>query len=86
MVFPSGRVTDTGEIVEIKTLKRLVIRWQNEFRPELKADGCSLCTIELEPGGIGRVAKNHFESQELARDRSAAGECRKRLQQLIDEQ
>ena len=25
------------------------IRWRNEFRPELKAEGWSLCTMEIEP-------------------------------------
>jgi hypothetical protein len=27
----------------------LVIRWQNEWEPEFKAEGPSRCTIELEP-------------------------------------
>lgn len=48
MVFADGTVGDVGEIVEIDPPKRLVIRWRNEFRPELKAEGDSLCTIELE--------------------------------------
>jgi uncharacterized protein YndB with AHSA1/START domain len=29
----------------------LVIRWQNQFKPELKAEGESLCTMELERSG-----------------------------------
>ena len=29
----------------------MVIRWQNEWKPELKAEGPSRCTIELEPVG-----------------------------------
>jgi uncharacterized protein YndB with AHSA1/START domain len=29
----------------------LVIRWQHQNKPELKAEGYSLCTIELEPTG-----------------------------------
>jgi len=49
MIHPDGRVTDLGEIVEAAPPRRLVIRWQNQFRPELKAEGESLCTIELEP-------------------------------------
>ena len=32
--------------------KRLVIdNWENQFRPEIKAEGASTCTIELEPVG-----------------------------------
>jgi uncharacterized protein YndB with AHSA1/START domain len=49
MVFSDGRVGDAGEIIEIEKPKRLVIKWRNEFRPELKAEGYSRCTIELEP-------------------------------------
>jgi uncharacterized protein YndB with AHSA1/START domain len=49
--FADGRVADTGEIVEFEPEKRLGIRWRNEFRPELKAEGWSLCTMELELAG-----------------------------------
>jgi uncharacterized protein YndB with AHSA1/START domain len=48
MVFPDGRITDSGEIVEIDRPKRLVLKWRNEFKPELKSEGYSQCTIELE--------------------------------------
>lgn len=51
MVYPDGTITDAGEIVEAEPPRRLVIRWQNQFRPELKAEGESLCTMELEPSG-----------------------------------
>ena len=47
MSHPDGRVMDTGEIVEIDLPQRLVIRWQNEWHPEFKAEGPSRCTIEL---------------------------------------
>jgi uncharacterized protein YndB with AHSA1/START domain len=49
--FPDGRVADTGEIVEFDHGKRLAIRWRNEFMPELKAEGWSLCVMEIEPEG-----------------------------------
>jgi uncharacterized protein YndB with AHSA1/START domain len=51
MMFPDGRVADTGEIVESAPPKRLAIRWRNEFRPELKAEGYSLCVMEIEAVG-----------------------------------
>ena len=51
MVYPDGRITDAGEIVEAVPPRRLVVRWRNQFKPELKAEGDSLCTIELEPCG-----------------------------------
>ena len=49
--FQDGRIADAGEIVEAERPKRLVIKWRNEFRPELKAEGYSLCTMDLEPRG-----------------------------------
>jgi uncharacterized protein YndB with AHSA1/START domain len=51
MVHPDGRILDAGEIVESEAPKRLVIRWQHQDKPELKAEGASLCTMELEPVG-----------------------------------
>ncbi|TBW39815.1 ATPase [Siculibacillus lacustris] len=50
LVLPDGRVADTGEITEFDPPKRLAIRWRNEFMPELKAEGWSLCTMDLEAG------------------------------------
>lgn len=51
LVGGDGQVMDAGEIVEAEPPRRLVIRWQNQFKPELKAEGESLCTMELEPSG-----------------------------------
>ncbi len=58
--FADGRVGDTGEVLEIDPPRRLVLRWQNEFRPELKAEGPAKCTFELEPhGGIVKLTITH---------------------------
>ena len=46
--FEDGRVADIGEILEAEPPRRLVIRWRNEFRPELKAEGYSRCTMSIE--------------------------------------
>src|ERR1700761_7890100 len=51
LVFPDGRVADTGEVLEVDPPRRLVLRWQNEFRPALKAEGPAQCTFELQPLG-----------------------------------
>ncbi|HEV2378743.1 MAG TPA: SRPBCC family protein [Terriglobia bacterium] len=51
MLFPDGRVADTGEILELDPPRRIVLRWRNEFRPELKAEGFALCTMDLEAVG-----------------------------------
>jgi uncharacterized protein YndB with AHSA1/START domain len=50
-IYPDGRVTDAGEIVESEPPRRLVIRWRHQDKPELKAEGDSYCTMELEPFG-----------------------------------
>lgn len=51
MIGPEGQLYDSGEILEAEPARRLVIRWQNQFKPELRAEGDSICTIELEPNG-----------------------------------
>src|SRR5579871_5975169 len=51
LVSDNGQVLDAGEVVEAEPPRRLVIRWQHEHKPELKAEGASLCTMELEPSG-----------------------------------
>ncbi len=55
LVSADGHTFDAGEIVEAEPPRRLVIRWQHENKPELKAEGPSRCTIELEP--LGRSVK-----------------------------
>lgn len=49
--FSDGRIADTGEVLEYDPPRRLVVKWRNEFMPELKAEGFSRCVMELEPNG-----------------------------------
>jgi uncharacterized protein YndB with AHSA1/START domain len=51
LISSEGQVFDAGEIVEAEPPRRLVIRWQHLHKPEFKAEGESLCTMELEPVG-----------------------------------
>ena len=51
LVSSDGEILDAGEIVEAEPTRRLVIRWQQQKKPELKAEGPSLCTMEIEPSG-----------------------------------
>ncbi len=51
ILMPDERVADSGEVVEIEPNRRLVLKWRNEFRPELKAEGYSRMTYELEKEG-----------------------------------
>jgi uncharacterized protein YndB with AHSA1/START domain len=39
LVASDGKVTDLGEVLEIDPPRRMVIRWQNEWKAELKAEG-----------------------------------------------
>jgi uncharacterized protein YndB with AHSA1/START domain len=49
--FDDGRIADTGEVLEYDPPRRLAVKWRNEFRPELKDEGYSLCVMELEQKG-----------------------------------
>jgi uncharacterized protein YndB with AHSA1/START domain len=59
LAFDDGRIADAGEIVEADPPRRLVIKWRNEWSPELKAEGYSLCTFEIEavPGADAEAVK-----------------------------
>ena len=65
MVSGNGQILDAGEILEAEPPRRLVIRWQHQTRPELKAEGDSLCTMELEPSGTAvRLSITHSIERE----------------------
>lgn len=51
LMIPDGRVGDAGEVLEIEPCRRLVLKWRNEFIPELKEEGYSRMTYELEEQG-----------------------------------
>lgn len=50
LMIPDGRVGDTGEVLEIDPPRKLVLSWRNEFT-ELREEGYSRATFELEPKG-----------------------------------
>ncbi len=51
IMIPDGRVGDSGTILEFDPPRRLKMTWRNEFIPEMKAEGHSTCTYELELAG-----------------------------------
>ncbi|MDQ0395078.1 SRPBCC family protein [Labrys monachus] len=60
-----GAIFDDGEIVEAEPPRRLVIRWQHQNKPELKIEGPSRCTMELEPsGGAVKLSITHTIERE----------------------
>ena len=50
-VGSDGEVKDSGKIVEIDPPRRLVLTWRNEFRPEMKEEGDSRMSYEIEAEG-----------------------------------
>ena len=74
LMFGDGRVADAGEVVEAEPGKRLVLRWRNEWKPELKEEGYTLCTIELEPkGNAVKLTVTHTMDREGSRFIQAVG-------------
>ena len=68
MLYADGTVVDSGEIVESEPPRRLVIRWRNQWSPELNAEGDSLCTMELEPAGAAvKLSITHTIEREASK-------------------
>jgi len=68
MKFTDGRVADAGEILESEPPNRLVIKWRNEFRDELKAEGFSRYVYELaEDQGVVRLTITHSIERDNAK-------------------
>jgi uncharacterized protein YndB with AHSA1/START domain len=68
MKFSDGRIADAGEVLEIDPPRRLVLKWRNEFRPELKAEGYARCVYDLEQdGGVMRLTITHSIEKEHAK-------------------
>ena len=68
LVSPNGEVLDAGEIVEADPPRRLVIRWRHQNKAELKAEGDSLCTMELEPNGPAvKLSITHIIERDASR-------------------
>ncbi len=68
LVSQNGEVWDAGEVVEAKPPKRLVLRWHHQKKPELKAEGPTLCTMELEPGaGAVKLTITHTIERESSK-------------------
>jgi len=49
--MPEIGVADSGEILEAERPRKIVIKWRNEFLPELKDAGFTRCTYEIEAAG-----------------------------------
>jgi uncharacterized protein YndB with AHSA1/START domain len=68
IVFPDGRVADSGEILEFDPPKRIVIKWRNEWSPELNAEGYSRCTMQIEQAeGAVKLTIMHVIDREASK-------------------
>jgi len=68
MKFSDGRTADSGEVLEIDPPRRLVLKWRNEFRPELKDEGFSRCEYLLEPDAdIVKLTVTHSIEKDQAK-------------------
>ncbi|MGE5616848.1 MAG: SRPBCC family protein [Bacillota bacterium] len=68
LVAADGRVWDSGEIVEAEPPRRLVIRWHHRMKPELEAEGPTLCTMELQPeAGSVKLTITHTIEREASK-------------------
>ena len=50
-MIPDGRVGDSGHVVEFDPPRKLVVTWRNEFREDLREEGYSELSHELEQMG-----------------------------------
>jgi uncharacterized protein YndB with AHSA1/START domain len=64
--FQDGCIADAGEILEAERAKRLVIKWRNEFKPEMR-------------GGFGGLAAYPVEPQIASGDRRSRDEIQNSL-------
>jgi uncharacterized protein YndB with AHSA1/START domain len=46
---PDGTLLDSGQVLEIDPPKKLVLSWNNHYKPEMKAEGEARMTYSIEP-------------------------------------
>ena len=65
LTLADGRLADSGEILEADPPRRLLIKWKNEFREELTAEGYSTCAFDIEPrAGAVKLTVTHVMERE----------------------
>src|SRR6266545_1614796 len=74
-MYADGSLTDSGEILESVSQKRLVMSWLNEWKPEFKAEGNSRCVYEISPRE--RPRSSHSPIRLNGRTPSSSEPCRR---------
>ena len=60
MKTPDGRVADAGEVLESKPRRKVVLKWRHELNPDMRTEGYSRLTYEIEKsGGSVKLAVTH---------------------------
>ena len=68
LVCPDGSVADSGEVIELELNRRIVLRWRNEFKPELREEGDSRMTWDIEQKGDSvKLTVTHTMERENAK-------------------
>lgn len=63
-MIPDGRVGDSGQVVEFDPPRKLVVTWRNEFKPELREEGYTQLTQELEQmGDMVKLTTTHSSAK-----------------------
>jgi uncharacterized protein YndB with AHSA1/START domain len=74
MVSGDGTLLDDGEILESDPPRRLVIKWRHQWKPEIAAEGDSICTMLLEPdNGAVKLSITHAVDREPSKLVEAVG-------------
>ena len=80
LVFTDGRIADFGEVLEFDPPKRLVLKWCNEWSPEMKAEGETRCTMELEAlDGAVKLSVTHETARPQSKFIQAVSGCWPRI-------
>ena len=74
-MYADGSLTDSGEILESVSPRRLVMSWLNEWKPEFKAEGRARCVFEIVPAGAAvKLTLTHSIERSDSRFIGAAAE------------
>jgi len=74
MYMADARVADAGEILEAERPRKIVIKWRNEFLPELKDAGFTRCTYEIEAQGeVTKLTVVHEAGAQIFIDKVSTG-------------
>jgi uncharacterized protein YndB with AHSA1/START domain len=77
MFAPGDKLTDSGEVLEFDPPRKFVLKWRNEFVPEMMAEGYTRCAFDIVPqdGGVTQLKVTH-EMEGVENSKTIAGVSR----------